>query len=63
MIDRPRTAGEILASVGLTADEVLIAPGAMMMVHDPSGGCYGQAADMRRMAESLDGQDGIRRQA
>lgn len=40
--------------LGLTADEVLIAPGAMMMVHDPSGGCYGQAADMRRMAESLD---------
>ena len=40
--------------LGLTADAVLIAPGAMMMVHDPSGGCYGQAADMRRMADALD---------
>lgn len=40
--------------LGLTADEVLVAPGAMMMVHDPSGGCWGQAADMRRVADSLD---------
>lgn len=40
--------------LGLTAGRVLIAPGAMMMVHDPSGGCYGQAADMRRMADALD---------
>ena len=40
--------------LGLTAGRVLIAPGAMMMVHDPSGGCYGQAQDMRRMADALD---------
>lgn len=40
--------------LGLTAGEVVIYPGAMMMVHDPSGGCYGQAQDMRRMADSLD---------
>lgn len=40
--------------LGLTSDEVVIYPGAMMMVHDPSGGCYGQAQDMRRMADSLD---------
>ncbi|MEV5957294.1 head maturation protease, ClpP-related [Streptomyces sp. NPDC051987] len=31
-----------------------IAPGAMMMIHDASGMCMGNAADMRELAELLD---------
>ena len=40
--------------LGLTASRVLVAPAALMMVHDPSGMCYGQAADMRKVADQLD---------
>ncbi|NUS26052.1 MAG: Clp protease ClpP [Streptomyces sp.] len=32
----------------------VIAPGAMMMIHDAAGMCYGNAADMRELAELLD---------
>ncbi|MGY5048295.1 head maturation protease, ClpP-related [Streptomyces sp. 900105755] len=32
----------------------MIAPGAMMMIHDASGMCMGNAADMRELAELLD---------
>lgn len=31
-----------------------IAPGAMMMIHDASGACYGNASDMRELADLLD---------
>lgn len=31
-----------------------IAPGAMMMIHDAAGMCYGNASDMRELAELLD---------
>lgn len=40
--------------LGLTASRVLVAPSALVMVHDPSGMCYGQAADMRKVADQLD---------
>lgn len=40
--------------LGLTATRVLVSPQALVMVHDPSGGCWGQAADMRKAAERLD---------
>ena len=38
----------------LTCDRVLAGPGAVFMVHPPSGGCYGTASDMRRVAQALD---------
>ncbi|RPE40265.1 ATP-dependent Clp endopeptidase proteolytic subunit ClpP [Streptomyces sp. Ag109_O5-1] len=31
-----------------------IAPGAMMMIHDAAGACYGNASDMRELADLLD---------
>lgn len=38
----------------LTADRVLAGPGAVFMVHPPSGGCYGTAEDMRGTARALE---------
>lgn len=32
----------------------VIAPGAMMMIHDAAGACYGNAGDMRELADLLD---------
>lgn len=40
--------------VALGADEVVMARNAELMIHDASGGCYGQATDMTKMAEILD---------
>lgn len=38
----------------LTADEVVMNPSALMMVHNPSTVCAGQASDMRECADFLD---------
>lgn len=38
----------------LTADEVVMNPSALMMIHNPSTVCAGQAADMRECADFLD---------
>lgn len=38
----------------LTADEVVAGPGAVFMVHPPSGACVGTAEDMRKVARALD---------
>lgn len=38
----------------LTADEVVMNPSALMMVHNPSSVCAGQASDMRDCADFLD---------
>lgn len=38
----------------LTADEVVMAPGSMMMIHDPSSYCEGDAGSMRSVADTLD---------
>lgn len=38
----------------LSADEVVMNPYAFMMVHNPSGACFGTADDMRGTAEVLD---------
>lgn len=38
----------------LTADEVIMNPSALMMVHNPSTVCAGQASDLRECADFLD---------
>lgn len=38
----------------LTADEVVMNPSALLMIHNPTSVAYGEAADMRRAAERLD---------
>lgn len=40
--------------MGLSANRVVMSPGAMMMIHNPSSGCWGDAEDMRRTARALD---------
>lgn len=45
------SAASFIAQAGTTR---VIAPGAMMMIHDAAGACYGNASDMRDLAELLD---------
>lgn len=45
------SAASFIAMAGKTR---VIAPGAMMMIHDAAGLCIGNAADMRELAELLD---------
>ena len=40
--------------IALAGSERVIAPGAMMMIHDASGVCFGNAGDMRELAGLLD---------
>lgn len=40
--------------IAMFADSVEIAPNAMMMVHNPWGGVFGEAKDMRRYADTMD---------
>lgn len=40
--------------IAVTADELVMNPGSMLMIHDASAGVYGWAADMRQMADLLD---------
>lgn len=44
------SAGSVIAMAG---DEVVMNVGAQMMIHDAAGFCWGQAADMTKMAETL----------
>ena len=47
-------AASIASVIALAADEVRMAGNAFMMIHDPTSGVWGTAADMRREAEALD---------
>lgn len=40
--------------IAMAGKQRIIAPGAMMMIHDASGVCIGNSADMRELAELLD---------
>lgn len=40
--------------IAMAGDEIVMARNAEMMIHDPSGLCVGNAADMRDLAEQLD---------
>jgi ATP-dependent protease ClpP protease subunit len=49
-------AASIASVIALAGDRVVMAPNSQMMIHDGSGICIGNAADMREMAELLDRQ-------
>lgn len=49
-------AASIASVIALAGDRVVMAPNSQMMIHDGSGICLGNAADMREMAELLDRQ-------
>ncbi len=40
--------------IAITADELVMNPGSMLMIHDASAGVYGWAEDMRQMADLVD---------
>ena len=40
--------------VAMAADKVVMSPHSTMMIHEASGGCIGNAADMRDLADRLD---------
>jgi ATP-dependent protease ClpP protease subunit len=41
--------------VAAGCDEVVMSPGTQMMIHSPSGGAWGNAVEMRKIADVLDG--------
>lgn len=47
-------AASIASVIAMAGDRVVMMPGATMMIHDASGMCLGDAADMAKMAELLD---------
>jgi ATP-dependent protease ClpP protease subunit len=47
-------AASIASVIAMAADRVEMAPQTMMMIHDASGLCYGDAADMEEMGVLLD---------
>lgn len=47
-------AASIASVIAMAADRVEMAPQTLMMIHDASGLCYGDAADMEEMGELLD---------
>lgn len=47
-------AASIASVIIMAADEILITENGMIMVHDASGGCFGRAEDMRKIADLLD---------
>lgn len=49
-------AASIASVIALAGDRVVMAPRSQMMIHDGSGFCIGNAADMREMAVLLDRQ-------
>lgn len=40
--------------IAMAGDEIIMPANAMMMIHNPSAGAYGQAADLRKGADVLD---------
>lgn len=49
-------AASIASVIAMAGDRIIMQPHSQLMIHDGSGFCYGQAADMREMAELLDKQ-------
>ena len=47
-------AASIATVIAMAGDTITISDSAMMMVHNASGVCFGEAADMRKMADLLD---------
>jgi ATP-dependent Clp endopeptidase proteolytic subunit ClpP len=49
-------AASIASVIAMAGDRIVMAPNSQMMIHDGSGFCIGDAADMREMADLLDRQ-------
>jgi ATP-dependent protease ClpP protease subunit len=47
-------AASIGSVIAMACDQVLMAPGSMMMIHEGQGVCQGDADEMRKFAETLD---------
>lgn len=47
-------AGSIAAVIAMAGDEIVMAENAMMMIHNPAGGGFGEAKDLRQSADLLD---------
>lgn len=47
-------AASIGSVIAMACDQVLMAPGSMMMIHGAQGACQGNAAEMREFADILD---------
>jgi ATP-dependent protease ClpP protease subunit len=54
-VDIDAFAGSIASIIAMSGDTISMASNAMMMIHDPTAGVWGNAIDMRRMADILDG--------
>lgn len=49
-------AASIASVIALAGNRLVMMPQSQMMIHDASGGCYGNAEEMRQMADLLDKQ-------
>ncbi|MEE2915629.1 MAG: head maturation protease, ClpP-related, partial [Pseudomonadota bacterium] len=47
-------AGSIASVIAMAGDRIVMAENAVMMIHKPSDGTYGDAGELRRVAERLD---------
>lgn len=47
-------AASIATIIALAGDRIVMAPNGMMMIHNPSGGAFGTAEEMRKQADMLD---------
>lgn len=47
-------AASIASVIALAGDRLVMMPNSMLMIHDASGLCYGDATDMQQMADVLD---------
>ena len=47
-------AGSIASIIAMVGDEIYIPSNAYLMIHKPSGGAYGDANELRKMADTLD---------
>jgi ATP-dependent Clp protease, protease subunit len=54
-VDIDAFAGSIASIIAMSGDRIAMASNAMMMIHDPTAGVWGDSNDMRRMADILDG--------
>jgi len=47
-------AASIASIIAMAGEEIIMPKGSMMMVHNPASGCWGEAKDFRKLADTLD---------
>lgn len=47
-------AASIASIIAMAGDKIIMPTGSMMMIHNPKSGCWGDASDMRGLADVLD---------